>query len=198
MVRIEPANPDSIKTLTGGIFEIGTKDGGAGVTLQKSGKKIASINERTGKISLDNATDFSISVVPATGIYPMKIEIVDSNGKAIFSERMNLSSDMNIEKASQNETITKYGAFIIPVATGISFVKNTPVTLDLPNGGYITTDDHRAIAGMSKTGDIYILDTNYTLSYSSSGSYVMIQVVNPSKDVVASVLYRMDAEYVIR
>ena len=62
---------------------------------------------------------------------------------------MDISTTSNIEQVSDLDSITGTGIFILP-ATGISLAKNSPSSPNLPDGGYITGANHKAIAGISK------------------------------------------------
>jgi len=77
-------------------------------------------------------------------------------------------------------------------------VKNTLSSPDLPDGGYIIDSNHKALAGISKTGDIYLMNPAYRLIYTTKDSSIILQIVDLDKNIVANILYKIDAEYVIK
>jgi len=164
--------------------------------LTESGNTIATINERTGKITLDD-TSFHIAVVGADATSPLQIQILSSNDKVVFSERIHTAATSTLEETSSFDSVTGTGIFVLP-NTGFSFTKNTLSSPDLPDGGYIIDSDHKALAGISKTGDIYLMNSSYTLSYTTKDSSVILQIVDSDKNIVANILYKIDAEYVIK
>ena len=147
MSRIEPTTGSDSKTTDGGVFVLTSKERN-GVILTQSGKTIATIDERTGKISLED-TSFQVAIIPATTSSPLQIQVLSPSKQVIFSEKVDISTVSNIEQVSDFDGITGTGMFILP-ATGISFAKNSPSSPNLPDGGYITDANHKAIAGISK------------------------------------------------
>jgi|GEM_PF-5564616 len=196
MTRLKIDTPSTALTKENGLFSIPTSHL-PDIVLKRSGSGVANISETTGKIALQNPL-YSISVLGATSTNPLKIQIKDSGGQEVFSERFSLPSSARLEGVTSFDSITKSGLYVLPGNAGISFIKNTSTTPTLPSGGYITDSSKHAIAGISAQGDIYVLDTTYSLSYDTFGSYVVIRLKDSSGQVTASMLYRVDAEYVMR
>lgn len=147
LARIEPTQSGSIQTAENGVFTLIAKDT-SGIILTQSGKTIARVDERTGKIVLDD-TSFRIIAVPADAGSPLRIQVQDASKKTLFSENINVSAISHIEQASSIDSVTGTGIFVSP-SDGFSFAKNTISSPNLPGGGYITDTDHKAIAGVSK------------------------------------------------
>lgn len=147
IARIEPTGSGSIKTAENGAFALGTKDT-SGIILTQSGKTIARVDERTGKITLED-TSFEIAVVGATKDSPLQVQVLSQSKKAVFSEKIDVSAVADIEPVSSFDRVTGMGVFVLPNA-GFSFVKNIASSPNLPDGGYLTDADHKAIAGISK------------------------------------------------
>lgn len=186
---------DSTKTAENGTFALSTK-ATSGAILTQSGKNIATIDERSGKISLED-TSFQVAVIPASKDSKLQIQVLSSDKKVVYSESINISTVSNIEQVPNFDRITGTGILVFPT-TGFSLVKNNTSNQNLPNGGYITDANHKAIAGISKSGDIYILSTKYELSYTTKDSYIVLRLQDAEKNVVANILYKIDAEYVIK
>lgn len=193
--RIESTDSGSIKTADNGIFSLTAKNT-EGIILAHSGKTIANVNERTGKIELSD-TAYSVSAVPANQDSPLQLEILSPEKKTVFSENIDVSPVSRLESVPDFDRLAGTGIFIA-ANPGFSFHKNTASSPTLPDGGYITDASHRAVAGMSKRGDIYLLDPKYGLSYATKDSYIIIRILDSEKNPIASVLYRIDAEYVMR
>jgi hypothetical protein len=115
----------------------------------------------------------------------------------IFSEKIKIPSTSNINIVSGFDSPLWTGISVFP-NTGFTFIKNTSSTPNLSDGGYITDTSHRAIAGISKTGDIYILNSEYRLSYTTKDSYVVIRLQDSSGKIVTSFLYKINAEYILK
>lgn len=145
--RIDPIGSGSIKTADNGTFSLTVK-GTEGIVLTSSGKTIATIDERTGKIELSD-TSYQVAVVPASSGSPLQIQVLSPDKKTVFSESINISAVSNIAEVPDLGHTIGTGIFIAPTA-GFSFAKNTASSPNLPNGGYITDTSHRAVAGISK------------------------------------------------
>lgn len=173
LARIEPTASDLAKTRTDGTFTLPASEA-SGLVLTQSGQNVATIDERTGKIALED-TSFQVSVVPASNDSPLRIQVLSPTNNVVFSETIDISTVSHIEQATTLDAVAGTGIFVSPAA-GFSFAKNTLSSPSLPNGGYITDTSHKAIAGISKSGDIYILNTKYELSYATKGSYILLRV----------------------
>lgn len=193
--RIDTTGSGFTKTTTDGAFAL-VSSGRDGVVLTQSGRTIATIDERTGKISLED-TSFQVRVTPATQDAPLQLEILSPTEKVVFSERIDVSSVGVLQSVPNFDALSGTGVFIAPLQ-GFSFQKNTASSPNLPEGGYLTDANHRAVAGVSRTGDIYLLDPGYTLSYVTKDSFILLRVINPNNTIVANVLYKISAEYILK
>ncbi|MBP9812037.1 hypothetical protein KBC86_01535, partial [Candidatus Gracilibacteria bacterium] len=197
LTRIPSTSLDTAKTSANGTFSFMT-NATKGIVLTQSGRTIANIDERTGKIELEDNTSFHIAVIPATSQGgPMQIQVQDSSNKPVFSEKINISPTSNIEGVSDLSVVTGTGIFV-KTNDGLGFVKNALSNPNLALGGYITDADHKAIAGIAKSGDIYILDAKYKLSYTTKDSSILIRLQDSNGAAVADIWYKIDAEYIIK
>lgn len=115
LTRIHSATGDILETTENGSFNI-IASKTSGIVLSESGTIIATINERTGKIALDNNTAFQVSATPANKDSPLQIQVLDSEKKVIFTEKMNISQVTNIEQASNFDSLSGTGIFVLPNA----------------------------------------------------------------------------------
>lgn len=127
----------------------------------------------------------------------MQIQIVGPNKRIVYSEKIRLSSISKLESVSDFNALSGTGIYILP-NMGFSFIKNTLSSPYIPGGGYITDSLHKAIAGVSKEGDVYILDSKYIISYTTKDSSIILRIQDPNNAVVASILYKIDAEYILK
>ena len=132
----------------------------------------------------------------------MQIRVVSPSGQMVYSQKINISPVSRIESIANLGSATATGIFISP-NTGFSFEKNTASSPNLQGGGYIVDSNNRAIAGIAKSGDIYLLSTSYTLAYASNltgknDSYIRLDILGPDQKIAASILYKIDAEYLIK
>lgn len=173
-MRIEPdvVSGATVKTADAGKFTIPTKSG-SGLILAKPsadgksiGKEIARIDERTGRIDLKD-TAYSISVSPATDTEPMRLRVIAPDRSEVFSEYFVLAPDTRIEIVSSFDITSATGIALTFSSDQYSFYRNAPDAPFIPEGGYIAGSDRRAVAGVSRKGDIYILNPDFHLSYSS-------------------------------
>ena len=87
LTRIKTADEGATsKTQSNGEFTLQARDV-SGIILTKSGKTIATIDERTGKIDLDDTT-FQVVVSAASEDNPMTIQVLSPENKLVFSERI--------------------------------------------------------------------------------------------------------------
>lgn len=78
------------------------------------------------------------------------------------------------------------------------FVRNGPNATSLPGGGYITTADHKAVAGLSQDGNIYLLASDYQLTYRASNGRVVIELRDSKNSLVTSFIYNIHAEFIVK
>jgi hypothetical protein len=76
----------------------------------------------------------------------------------------------------------------------------TPATTSdrsLPSGAYITDTSYRPLVGVSRDGQIYILDPLVTLRYTPRDGYLGIDIVRDGQ-VMASAVYRIEFFYTMK
>lgn len=132
MTRLKVDTPSTALTLGNGLFSIPTSHL-SDIVLKRSGSGIANISETTGKIDLQNPL-YSISVLGASSDNPLKIQIKDTSGQEIFSERFSLPGSARLERVTSFDGITKAGLYVLLGSLDISFVKNTSTAPNLPSG----------------------------------------------------------------
>lgn len=132
MTRLKADAPPTALTVGNGLFSIPMSHL-PDIILKRSGSGIANISETTGKIDLQNPL-YSISVLGASSDTPLKIQIKDTSGQEVFSERFSLPSSARLEGVTSFDGITKNGLYILPGSSDISFVKNTSTAPTLPSG----------------------------------------------------------------
>lgn len=132
MTRLKIDMPSTALTQGNGLFAIPTSHL-PDLVLRRSGSGIANISETTGKITLLDPT-LSLSVLGATATNPLKIQIKDTSGQEIFSERFSLPDSARLEGVTSFDSITRNGLYVLPSSSDISFVKNTPSAPTLSNG----------------------------------------------------------------
>lgn len=59
-------------------------------------------------------------------------------------------------------------------------------------------ENRKAFAGIGRDGNVYVTESGYSLSYKTEGEHPAIVVKNSFGVPVAEILYRIDAEYVIK
>lgn len=102
-----------------------------------------------------------------------------------------------MEQVSNFDLLSTNGLMILP-SPGFMFAKNTLSSPSIPEGGYVTDSNYKAIAGIAKSGDVYILENNYSLAYSTKDSHIVLQILDQNNTIVANILYNINAEYVIK
>ena len=185
------------ETLTdsGGNF-VRTFKGGEGVAVTRSGATIASVNEKTGKVDLKDA-NYSISVRAAEKTDPMTVSIVAKDGKPAYWQSFALPETTRIEKVSKFSDANETGVYV-KIQDGSDFVRNASNAASLPGGAFLTNENREALVGIGNDGNVYLVKDSYSLSYKNDGDYPVIIVKNQFNVAVAEILFRIDAEYVIK
>lgn len=170
--------------------------GSEGVVLTHSGKTIADIDEKTGKIEVKDS-DYSISVRPAEANNPMVVAVRDKNGAEVYSQSFALPETTKIENVGQLSNVKDSGVFV-QTESDVGFVRNASDAKSIPGGAFLIGEDHKPFAGIGKDGNVYLLEKGYSLSYRSQSGYPLIVMKNRTGSVVAEIFYRIEAEYVIK
>lgn len=170
--------------------------GSTGVELTHSGKTVAAVDEKTGKIDLkDNA--YSLSVRAATPSEPMTLSIREKAGSEIYWQSFSLPITTRIEKVEKFSDASDVGVFA-RMDAGTDFVRNASDATSLPGGAFLVNENRKPFAGIGRDGNVYLLESGYSLSYGNEGDYPVITVKNSFGVIVTEILFRTDAEYVIK
>ncbi len=184
----------SVLTDSGGVFTLSgmAMDGGI---LRSGTASIARIAERTGQITL-TASGYSVQVSPAQSPDHTALRVLDRTGTGHYREEIRLPIGTPIESVSSLDSATGTGIYIHAVDPDISLAPSPTDAPSLPRGAYITDASRRPLAGISDTGDIYLLDTHYTLQYATYGPYIVIELRMADGHLAAEILYRIDVDIV--
>jgi hypothetical protein len=176
---------------------LGKFTAGNGVRLNRNGIQIATVDEKTGKV-ISTASGYSLTVSAATADSPSAVRILGTDGKEVYAESFVLPTSLSLRSVNDWKEATENGAFV-HAYEGSAFVRNASDAPSLPGGGFLVTRaDSKAYAGVGRDGNIYLLSDGYSLSYRNEGDYPVIVVKNSFGVVVAEVMYRMSAEFVIK
>ena len=170
--------------------------GSEGVALTHSGETVANVNEKTGKIELKN-TSYSVSVTPSGTSDPMTVKVSDKSGNPVYWQSFALPVSTKIEKADKFSDVTESGVFV-RLESGTDFVRNASDAASLPGGAFLVNENRKAFAGIGRDGNVYVTESGYSLSYKNEGDYPVIIVKNSFGVIVAEILFRINAEYVIK
>lgn len=170
--------------------------GSEGVAVTQSGETVASVNEKTGKIELKNSA-YGLSVAPASSSEPMTVKISDKSGNPVYWQSFALPVSTKIEKSDKFSDISENGVFV-RMESGNDFVRNDSNAASLPGGAFLVNESRKAFAGIGRDGNVYVTESGYSLSYKNEGDYPSVVVKNSFGVPVAEILFRIDAEYVIK
>lgn len=140
-----------------------------------AGADLARIDEKTGKIEIIDPTKYSVTVTSANASSPMQFHIENTTHTSVFTQSFAFGSALPVETISSLDVPKKSGVYVLSTVP-YTFVKNTSNVPFLVGGGYIVSATKKAVAGVSATGDIYLLDTGYHLAYATSGTHVVVQI----------------------
>ncbi|MFZ3233307.1 MAG: hypothetical protein WA194_07485 [Patescibacteria group bacterium] len=170
--------------------------GSEGVALTQSGRTIASVNERTGKIDVKDS-NYSLSVSASNSNEPMTVKLSDKSGNPVYWESFALPTTTKIEKTEQFSSVAETGVFA-KMGDGTDFVRNASDAVSLPGGAFLVNENRKPFAGIGRDGNVYLLESGYSLSYKNEGDYPVVVVKNSFGVVVSEILFHSDAEYVIK
>lgn len=173
-----------------------TFSGGTGVALTHSGKTVATVDEKTGRIELKDSS-YSVAVRAAGTVEPMTVAVRDKNGADVYFESFALPATTKIDDVARFSEADETGVFV-RMEEGIDFVRNAQDAKSLPGGAFLVNENRKAFAGIGRDGNVYLLESGYSLSYRNESGYPVIVVKNSFGVVVAEILFRLDAEYVIK
>lgn len=76
--------------------------------------------------------------------------------------------------------------------------KNSASSASLPSGAFVVDSDKKAVFGIAKDGNIYLLNPGLRLEYRTEQNHFAIDVRDRSGRLIAKVYYVFNAEYVIK
>lgn len=97
----------------------------------------------------------------------MRIRILAPDRTEVFSEYFALDAKTRIDTVTSFDTSSAAGLSLTLSSDQYAFYRNTAYAPFLPEGGYIVGSDRKALAGISRKGDIYVMDPNFHLSYTT-------------------------------
>lgn len=169
---------------------------GENVVVTQSGAVIANVDEKTGKIDL-KSSGYSLSVRGASSSEPTTIAVSDASGKEVYWQSLALPATATIEKTDLFSSVSGSGMFV-RMESGTDFVRNATNAPELPGGAFLVNEDRKAFAGIGKDGNVYLLQSGYSLTYKNEGEYPSYVVKNSFGVAVAQILIRLSAEFVIK
>lgn len=157
---------------------------------------IALVNERSGKIDLKEPS-YEIVAEGAKKTEPMTVSITDSRGKPVYWQSFALPDSARLERIGRFSDASENGAFV-RIESGLEFVRNAGNAPSLPGGAFLIDENRDAVVGIGRDGNVYPIGKGYSLGYRNEGERPVITIKNSFGVTVAEVLYRLEAEYVIK
>jgi hypothetical protein len=167
------------------------------VLKNNTGATILTIDEMTGKIHLEDAK-YTFTLQPADKTHRTTISVVDEKQNSLFTQSLSFPNNFVIEKAGSLDTITNDGIYVKIEQTGFDIVKNSAQVPGLPYGAYITDGQKKPIIGISRDGNVYIMQSGYSMKYRETGTYISYLILDGSGQLVAEILFHMKAEYMVK
>lgn len=162
-----------------------------------TGSILLTIDETTGKIHLEDAK-YAFSLRPASKTQRTMIAIVDEKQNNLFTQSLSFPNNFVIEKANSLDVITNDGIYVKVEQPGFDVVKNSAQVPGLPYGAYITDTEKKPIIGISRDGNVYIMQSGYTMKYRETGTYISYLILDGSGQLTAEILFHMKAEYMVK
>lgn len=169
---------------------------GENVAVTQSGVAVVSINERSGKVELKSPS-YRIVAKGAEKSEPMTVSVRDGNGKPVYWQSFALPDSARLERVERFSDASENGAFV-RIESDLEFVRNAGDSSSLPGGAFLVNENRDAVAGIGRDGNVYLIEKGYSLGYRNEGDWPVITIKNSFGITVAEVLYRLDAEYVIK
>lgn len=187
------------------VFWITGKNNDKGLILSKqinnswatSSWIIANINETTWKIDMKD-NDYWIRVKWAWENIKTTIEVYNkTTWITVYEQSFNLPSNQIIQQVSDFSNVNKW-IFFKSNKDWYSIVNNSSSTPYLPNWAYIVDNNHSPIIWVWSDGNIYIMNSNYTLSYDTYSDYIVIKVNNSAWENIGSLMFKLGAFYILK
>ncbi|RKW20498.1 VCBS repeat-containing protein [Candidatus Gracilibacteria bacterium] len=188
-------NKDGKYSLKTGLFE------GNLTVKDKNGQQIATILEKTGKISIENsaATKYDIYVAKQENTNYPEIFIRDNKQKDIFKQELRVNGNAKVTLVNDFENLEKNGVYLKNYQNNFEFyilpenISNNPGVLV----GYYSSDKNKTPIFKIYPDGRLDLPNSYKLKYDDFKNYIVISVSNESGEKLFDILYKIDADYVI-
>jgi hypothetical protein len=155
------------------------------------------VDEATGKIQLKD-TAYVFHVIGANDKNKTTIEVLDPKNKVVFTQTASFPDNFSIEKSDVLDTITDDGIYVKVEQEGADVIKNTSLVPGIPYGAYIVDAQKKPLAGISRDGNVYIMNTSLSLKYRETGTNISYLLVNSENKIIAEILLKLKAEYVVK
>lgn len=189
---------DAVRTSTGGTFE-NTFDTASGVVvLGPNGAQIARVNERTGNLTL-SGSEYRIVTLGATESAPMRFQ-VQKDDQVLYSESIALGNAGKIETVSGlADALAKAKNGVgVKIDSTLNLVRNPGSSPTLPGGVFVTNTSRKAVFGIAADGNVYLIEPGLRLEYRSEQDHIVLDVRDTRGNLVATLYFVLDAEYVIK
>lgn len=158
---------------------------------------IAIINEQTWKIDIKDI-GYWLRVKWASENIKSTIEIYNrTTSVKVYEQSFNLSSNQTIQQVSDFDKVDKW-IFFVSNKDWFALAKNSSNIPYLANWAYITDSNYNWIAWVWSDGNIYLLNNSYSLSYDNFSDFVVIKIINSSWEAVWSLMYKINAFYILK
>jgi hypothetical protein len=196
--HIDRISGSGVLTDENGQFTYPLGKSASGVVLKDgSGSTLLTINETTGKITLVDKKN-ALVVLPATPTHRTQVQVTDPKNNTLFTQELSFPGNFSVEKTADLNTIAADGIYVMTELSGYDIAKNGSEVPGLPYGAYIIDADKKPIAGISRDGNVYIMDSGFSLKYRETGNNIVYLLMNKSNQVVAEILLKMKAEYITK
>ncbi len=160
-------SPDPLFTHSGWNFMSGSYFTKIGAIIENGVSRIA-VSEN-GVITGIPPT-YSVSVKAANTTNPMKFILEDDTGKSIYEQSLVLPEGVDIT-TNMTSSLPKWELVIDSPYQAIKAAPNDP---SIPSGWYITDGGYQAVLAITQDGNIYILSSQYSLSYGVQDDFIRV------------------------
>lgn len=77
-------------------------------------------------------------------------------------------------------------------------MRNPDTSPSLPGGIFVTDTTKKAFYGIAKDGNVYLMEPGLKLEYRTDRDYFVIDVRTSAGNLIGSLYYVLDSEYVIK
>jgi hypothetical protein len=205
IAKLEDRNGLEKVFTSSGSYDFESKDYVSWLLLKKDGADIASVNEYTGKITLEgfwwNIRVLSSNDKSNDGVYP-KI-ILENSGADIFYESLHIDGQQKVQLVDDFTAATTNGIYVkfsdksnynyYTIPEGLNY---NPWSLSV----YRNVDTNKSeLFTIFRDGRINTLNSFYTLEYSDFWDYVVYNLIDKHFNrEIAQVLIRVQGDYIMK